>query len=110
MPAIEPYVLVHIYTPFFFLSTIHPTCHPNMALNVEATIEQLDALRIEELDQEVGVKDQVNELTNHFRAIQAVLADAEEKQLKDPPIRLWLADLKEISYEIDDVLDEWRSI
>lgn len=38
-----------------------------------------------------------------------MLADAEQKQSKDASIKLWLDDLKEISYEMDDVLDEWRS-
>ena len=106
--------------PFFFLSTIYPSSfhfHPNMAFIPEAivskNVEQLIALPIEELNQEVrlvvGVKDEVNRLTKNFQAIQAVLADAGQKQLKDASIRLWLADLKEISYEIDDVLDEWRS-
>lgn len=51
----------------------------------------------------------VEKLTSYFPAIQAVLADAEERQLKEAIVKHWLHKLKDISYDMDDVLDEWST-
>ncbi|XP_057497802.1 putative disease resistance RPP13-like protein 1 [Actinidia eriantha] len=41
--------------------------------------------------------------------IEAVLADAEEKQIIERGINLWLADLEDLAYDLDDVLDEFST-
>ncbi|XP_011003024.1 PREDICTED: putative disease resistance protein RGA3 [Populus euphratica] len=78
---------------------------------VSVVLEQLRSIIIQEVGQEVrlvvGVKNEVERLTSSFRAIQAVLANAEERQLEDGYVKLWLDQLKEVSYDMDDVLDEW---
>ncbi|KAJ6856122.1 disease resistance protein RGA3 [Populus alba x Populus x berolinensis] len=78
---------------------------------VSVVLEQLRSIIIQEVGQEVrlvvGVKNEVEKLTNSFRAIQAVLANAEERQLEDGYVKLWLDQLKDVSYDMDDVLDEW---
>ncbi|XP_031248363.1 putative disease resistance protein RGA3 [Pistacia vera] len=56
-----------------------------------------------------GAKQEVQNLQINFRAIQAVLADAENRQVKENIVRAWLAELKDVSYDIDDVLDEWNT-
>ncbi|KAK6140417.1 hypothetical protein DH2020_025844 [Rehmannia glutinosa] len=38
--------------------------------------------------------------------IQAVIDDAEEKQLTDKHVKLWLEHLRDLAYDLDDVLDE----
>ena len=38
--------------------------------------------------------------------IQAVLADAEKRQVGEECVRLWLQRLKDVVYEADDVLSE----
>ncbi|XP_031248360.1 putative disease resistance protein RGA3 [Pistacia vera] len=57
----------------------------------------------------VGSKQEVEKLQSNFRAIQAVLADAENRQVKENTVRDWLDKLKDVSYDIDDVLDEWNT-
>ncbi|XP_031268840.1 putative disease resistance protein RGA4 [Pistacia vera] len=42
-------------------------------------------------------------------AFQIVLTDAENRQVKENTVRVWLAKLKDVSYDIDDVLDEWNT-
>jgi hypothetical protein len=54
----------------------------------------------------VGVDNEVEKLASNFRAIQAVFADAEERQLKDQLVKHWLDQLKDVSYDMDDILDE----
>ncbi|TXG74974.1 hypothetical protein ES288_1Z030300v1 [Gossypium darwinii] len=40
-------------------------------------------------------------------AIQAVLDDAEEKQIKNTGVNKWLEDLQDLAYDVDDILDEF---
>ncbi|XP_058215819.1 putative disease resistance RPP13-like protein 1 [Rhododendron vialii] len=41
--------------------------------------------------------------------VEAVVADAEEKQVTDRGVNLWLEDLEDLSYDMDDVLDEFAT-
>ncbi|XP_004309059.1 PREDICTED: putative disease resistance protein At3g14460-like [Fragaria vesca subsp. vesca] len=43
--------------------------------------------------------------TRTLRAIEAVLSDAEEKQLTQRAVKDWLDDLRDLSYDLQDVLD-----
>ncbi|XP_024039136.1 putative disease resistance protein RGA3 [Citrus clementina] len=78
---------------------------------VSSLVEQLTSFAAKEIIQQVklvvGVKEEVKSLISHLQAIQAVLDDAEEKQVKDKAVRHWLGRLKYASYDIEDVLDEW---
>ncbi|KAK8997912.1 hypothetical protein V6N11_012448 [Hibiscus sabdariffa] len=42
--------------------------------------------------------------------IQAVLEDAEERQFTDRFVKLWLDDLKDLAYDIEDVLDDFSTV
>ncbi|XP_044496007.1 putative disease resistance protein RGA3 [Mangifera indica] len=55
------------------------------------------------------VEEEVDKLTHHLRAIQAVLFDAEQKQMKEEAVRVWLHRLKDVCYDMEDVLDEWHT-
>ncbi|WCJ17845.1 Disease resistance protein RGA2 [Euphorbia peplus] len=78
---------------------------------VSKVLDMLISTIASEIEQEVrlvvGIKKQVKMLTNNLQSIQAVLIDAERRQLKEATVQLWLDRLKEVSYDIDDVLDEW---
>ncbi|XP_044480563.1 putative disease resistance protein RGA3 [Mangifera indica] len=55
------------------------------------------------------VDEEVEKLTHNLEAIQAVLFDAEQKQMKTAAVRLWLHRLKDVCYDVEDVLDEWNT-
>ncbi|KAH0642843.1 hypothetical protein KY289_033817 [Solanum tuberosum] len=57
----------------------------------------------------LGFKDEFETLQSTFTTIQAVLEDAQEKQLKDKPIENWLQKLNVAAYEADDILDECKT-
>ncbi|CAL1385839.1 unnamed protein product [Linum trigynum] len=80
---------------------------------VSQVLGQLGSIVTEELKQRgrlvLGAEKNVEKLTSTFTAIEALLLDAEERQLKSASIENWLKKLKDVSYEIDDVLDEWRT-
>ncbi|KAL0929106.1 hypothetical protein M5K25_001048 [Dendrobium thyrsiflorum] len=40
--------------------------------------------------------------------IEAVLEDAEEREIQDKSVKLWLSELRLLAYDIDDVIDEYE--
>jgi hypothetical protein len=62
---------------------------------------------LQELGLAGGLTTELENLKRTFRTIQAVLQDAEEKQWKSEHLKLWLSDLKDAAYDVDDVLDEF---
>ncbi|KAM4105781.1 hypothetical protein ACB094_04G018600 [Castanea mollissima] len=53
-----------------------------------------------------GFKDELTRLRDSVEMVQAVLADAEKRQVRDESVRLWLQRLEKVAYDADDVLDE----
>ncbi|KAL6127011.1 hypothetical protein ACLB2K_075056 [Fragaria x ananassa] len=47
--------------------------------------------------------------TRMLTAIEAVLSDAEEKQLTQRGVKLWLDDLRDLAYDIEDILDTFAT-
>ncbi|ONI16278.1 hypothetical protein PRUPE_3G089000 [Prunus persica] len=80
---------------------------------ISALLEQLGSIIRKQVEQEVrlvvGVEKEVAKLSHNFKAIQVVLEDAEERQVKELNVKYWLERLKDVSYEMDDVLDLWST-
>ncbi|XP_007214309.2 putative disease resistance protein RGA3, partial [Prunus persica] len=57
----------------------------------------------------LNVKEDVKKFTRTLRVIQAVLEDAEQRQVTDQAVKIWLDELKDVSYQMVDVLDEWNT-
>ncbi|KAL7617010.1 hypothetical protein Lser_V15G03293 [Lactuca serriola] len=53
-----------------------------------------------------GIASHLNKWNNTLPLIQAVLADAGQKQITARAVRLWLNRLQGLAYDIDDVLDD----
>ncbi|KAI3915235.1 hypothetical protein MKX01_035494 [Papaver californicum] len=74
-------------------------------------INELGFVIKQETEQEVrlvvGVRKEVTKLESTFRNLQVVLNDAEQRQMDDPSVNILLTKLKNASYEMEDVLDEW---
>ncbi|GAV67861.1 LOW QUALITY PROTEIN: NB-ARC domain-containing protein, partial [Cephalotus follicularis] len=78
---------------------------------VYAIMEQLVSITLKQAEKVrlvVGVDKQVEKLTSNLQAIQGVLEDV-ERQVNEASVAQWLGKLKDVSYEIDDVLDEWNT-
>ncbi|KAK4485089.1 hypothetical protein RD792_007697 [Penstemon davidsonii] len=73
---------------------------------VQILVDNLSSLIQGEIGLIMGVDEEMNKLSSTLTTIQAVLEDAEEKQLESKPIRNWLCKLNDLTYEIDDILDE----
>ncbi|XP_059658859.1 putative disease resistance protein RGA3 [Cornus florida] len=73
---------------------------------VDIVLERLVSFVAGEIGLICGVGEEMNKLSSKLTTIKTVLEDAEQKQLQDKAIKIWLRKLKQAVYEIDDVLDE----
>ncbi|KAH9782487.1 putative disease resistance protein [Citrus sinensis] len=56
-----------------------------------------------------GLDSELKKWENTLIMIQAVLSDAEEKQLTDRAVKIWLDDLRDLAYDAEDILDEFAT-
>jgi Leucine-rich repeat (LRR) protein len=74
----------------------------------EKAIEKLGSLAYEEICSAWGISSDLKSLELTMSTIQAVLLDAEEKQVKNRGLTVWLEQLKDVFYDVVDVLDEFE--
>ncbi|EOY10835.1 Cc-nbs-lrr resistance protein, putative isoform 2 [Theobroma cacao] len=80
---------------------------------VSAILPELAAIAIQNAREEwrlvTGVEKEVERLKSNLKAIQCELEDAEEKQFVNKRVQYWLDRFKQVSYDIEDVLDDWKT-
>ncbi|XVF71539.1 hypothetical protein PTKIN_Ptkin12aG0046000 [Pterospermum kingtungense] len=74
---------------------------------VNTILENINSLWNHELGITGGLRIELEILQSTLSTIQAVLMDAEEKQWKSEAIKDWLRKLKDVAYDVDDMLDEF---
>ncbi|KAL6334517.1 hypothetical protein AAG906_018008 [Vitis piasezkii] len=76
-------------------------------------LDRLGSLIQQQIHQEVslvvGVETEIQSLTDTLQIVRANVADAEKRQVKEELVKVWLQKLKDIAYQMDDVLDEWST-
>ncbi|XP_070682830.1 putative disease resistance protein RGA3 [Malus domestica] len=76
-------------------------------------LEKLATVTYQYVEEEVklvlNAEKDVKEFEAKLKAIRAVLEDAELRQVKEASVRNWLEELTEVSYKMDNVLDEWNT-
>ncbi|KAL9177371.1 hypothetical protein ABFS82_01G054200 [Erythranthe guttata] len=73
---------------------------------LQIVLENLSSLIKGEIGLIVGVDEEMNNLFSTLTTIQSVLKDAEMNRLQIEAIQNWLIKLSDLTYEIDDILDE----
>ncbi|CAH1440658.1 unnamed protein product [Lactuca virosa] len=53
-----------------------------------------------------GIDSQLHKLEKTLPLIKAVLADANQKHITERAVQLWLNDLQDLAYDIDDIVDD----
>ncbi|XVE62429.1 hypothetical protein DITRI_Ditri06bG0117400 [Diplodiscus trichospermus] len=79
---------------------------------VTAIIDTAVSLIKEEFVAIQGVEEEVKKLSKNLKTIQAVLKDAEQKQLDpacDETLRIWLSNLKDAACDAEDILDTFAT-
>ncbi|RVW70997.1 putative disease resistance protein RGA4 [Vitis vinifera] len=78
---------------------------------VSIVLERLTSVVEQQIHEQVslvqGVKSEIQSLKKTLRSVRDVLEDAEKRQVKEKSVRGWLENLKDMAYEMEDVLDEW---
>lgn len=57
----------------------------------------------------LGIHSELKEWKQKLLTIQALLNDAEEKQLTNSAVKMWLDDLRDLAYHVEDILDEFST-
>ncbi|KAF3340707.1 putative disease resistance protein RGA3 [Carex littledalei] len=55
-----------------------------------------------------AVEEDLERLMRTLKWIKATLYDAEEREIRDRSVKLWLKELKKVAYDAEDVLSEYR--
>ncbi|XP_031270144.1 putative disease resistance protein RGA1 [Pistacia vera] len=71
-----------------------------------SVLDKLSSLASNEMGFAWCIKKDAQELVDTLTTIEAVLLDAEDKQIHNEKLKVWLGKLKEICYDAEDVLDE----
>ncbi|KAM4105745.1 hypothetical protein ACB094_04G015400 [Castanea mollissima] len=79
-----------------------------LSVVVDGVIANAMSLASEHISSVWGFKEEIGKLQVSLTKIQALLHDAEKKQLHDESVKIWLRQLKDVAYEADDVLDEYE--
>ncbi|KAF7815707.1 putative disease resistance protein RGA1 [Senna tora] len=74
---------------------------------LEILLDNLNSFVRSELATFCGVNGEIKRLTRSLKLIQAVVEDAEQKEITSKPIKIWLQDLKDATHVLDDILDEY---
>ncbi|XP_026663770.1 disease resistance protein RGA2-like [Phoenix dactylifera] len=54
----------------------------------------------------LGLPNEIKKLHRRLERIHDVLADAEDKRFDNQPINRWLNELRDLMYDVDDIIDE----
>ncbi|CAL5382497.1 unnamed protein product [Camellia sinensis] len=76
---------------------------------VKLLFEKMSSFASSKLPSFEGIGAQLTNWTNMLSQIEALLIDAEEKQMTDRAVNLWLDDLQDLAYDLDDVVDEFAT-
>ncbi|KAL7204073.1 hypothetical protein ACSBR2_017189 [Camellia fascicularis] len=76
---------------------------------VKLLFEKMTSFASSKLPTFEGIGAQLTNWTNMLSQIEALLIDAEEKQMTDRAVNLWLDDLQDLAYDLDDVVDEFTT-
>ncbi|KAL5994901.1 hypothetical protein ACLOJK_024958 [Asimina triloba] len=77
------------------------------SLLLQTVYENLKSKAVDGVRHAWDIDEEVENLSSTLSAIQAVLEDAEEKQIESKPVKDWLQKLKAVAYDADDVVDEF---
>ena len=77
-----------------------------LAASIKLLFDKLASGELLNFARKEGIHTALKKWRRMLEEIEAVLADAEEKQITERGIQMWLEDLEDFAYDLDDVLDE----
>ncbi|KAH9670464.1 putative disease resistance protein [Citrus sinensis] len=80
-----------------------------LSASVELLIEKLASQGLELFKRHKKLKADFIKWKGMLEMIQAVLADAEDRQTREKSVKMWLDNLQNLAYDAEDVLDEFET-
>ncbi|KAL5986134.1 hypothetical protein ACLOJK_028124 [Asimina triloba] len=77
-----------------------------LSASLQVVFQSLASPILKEMGSLAGINKDLKKLSRTLLRVQAVLNDAEERQINEEVVRIWLRDLHVVAYDADDVLDE----
>ncbi|XP_060671144.1 putative disease resistance RPP13-like protein 1 [Ziziphus jujuba] len=74
---------------------------------VQVLIQKLTSRELLNFVRRESVHEKLKKWSTTFSMIKAMLSDAEEKQLTSEVVKHWLDDIKNLAYDVEDVLDKF---
>ncbi|KAK8570904.1 hypothetical protein V6N13_103302 [Hibiscus sabdariffa] len=74
---------------------------------VSSAVKTIGNLLAEEAIYLWGVEEQVDRLHTELKWMQSSLIEADAKQFKDRRIRLWVAEIRELAYDAENVIEDY---
>ena len=78
-----------------------------LSASVEVLFSKLGSSDVLKFARQDHVQAELKKWETTLLGIREVLNDAEEKQITKPSVKAWLAKLRDLSYDMEDVLDEY---
>lgn len=73
---------------------------------LQVLFDKLASAALKQFARQEGILSLLKKWTNTLSMIQAVIHDAEDKQITHEPTKLWLESLRDLAYDLDDIVDE----
>uniref|UniRef100_A0A2N9G0K8 Uncharacterized protein n=1 Tax=Fagus sylvatica TaxID=28930 RepID=A0A2N9G0K8_FAGSY len=76
---------------------------------VDELVDKLRSFATKHIISKWGFMEELIKLLLSLTKIQVVLHDAEKMQVSDEFVMIWLSELRDVAYDVDDMLDEFHS-
>ncbi|XP_044490289.1 putative disease resistance RPP13-like protein 1 [Mangifera indica] len=77
-----------------------------LSVTVEMLIQKLVSEVVVQFGRQEQIHDDLKKWEKTLKKIQAVLDDADEKQMTNRLVKIWLSELQDLAYDLEDILDE----
>ncbi|KAJ0020412.1 hypothetical protein Pint_30974 [Pistacia integerrima] len=80
-----------------------------LSASVEMLFKKLTSAELLQFARQEEILADLKKWERNLMKIQAVLSDAKEKQRTKEPVKIWLAELRNLAYDVEDILDEFAT-
>ncbi|XP_078149088.1 putative disease resistance protein RGA3 [Carex rostrata] len=81
---------------------------PSITASAEAPSSSSSNSKNSERERAHAIENDLERLMRTLERIKATLYDAEEREIRDRSVKLWLKELKKVAYDAEDVLSEYQ--
>ncbi|KAF2309189.1 hypothetical protein GH714_001127 [Hevea brasiliensis] len=92
---------------FFLMETVAVIRDAILSASLQLLIDRLVSLDLLKYASSGQVLAELLKWESMLKKIDAVLDDAEEKQMTNQLVKIWLNDLRDLAYDVEDIIDEF---